>query len=176
MMRSIDEGGRLEPYVRGIREANARMTSSTPFRVSTSPIAGQGGFATRPISAGEWIIEYAGERITEAEFQRRDPARAPGDVFHNVFFEVAPNVVIDAAVGGNDARFLNHSCAPNCETRVEEGTVNIYARRQIALGAELCFDYAYVREPHHTAAMLAAHPCRCGAANCRGTMFRAPSP
>jgi SET domain-containing protein len=142
--------------------------------VRPSPVAGRGAFATRPIDPGEWIIEYAGERITEAEFQRRDPARGPGEVHHSVFFEVAPDVVIDASVGGNDARFINHSCDPNCETRIEEGRVHIYARRQITAGEELCFDYSYIREPHLTPAMIAAHPCHCGSAICRGTLFVSP--
>ena len=136
-----------------------------------SRIAGHGVFATRLIDRGEWIIEYAGERITEAEFQRRDPARAPGESHHTVFFEVAPDVVIDANVNGNDARFINHSCDPNCVTRIEDGRVHIYAKRQISAGEELSFDYAYVREPHHTPEMIAAHPCYCGSANCRGSLF-----
>jgi uncharacterized protein len=139
--------------------------------VDQSRIAGRGAFATRAIAPGEWIIEYAGERITEAEFQRRDPARRPGEAHHTVFFEVSPDVVIDANVGGNDARFINHSCDPNCRTRIEDGRVHIYANRHIAAGEELSFDYAYVREPHHTPEMIAAHPCHCRSANCRGTIF-----
>jgi hypothetical protein len=148
------------------------MRRKLPFRVQPSPIAGRGAFATRPIDGGEWIVEYAGERITEAEFQRRDPARAPGESHHTVFFEVAPNVVIDAGVGGNGSRFINHSCDPNCETRIEEGRVHIHAKRKIGMGEELCFDYSYVREEHHTPAILAAHPCRCGSEACRGTLFQ----
>ena len=144
------------------------------FRVQQSRIAGRGAFAICSIAPGEWIIEYAGERITEAEFQRRDPARKPGEMHHTVFFEVAPDVVIDANVGGNDARFINHSCDPNCRTRIEDGRVHIYATRHIAAGEELCFDYAYVREAHHTPEMIAAHPCHCGSTKCRGTIFVEP--
>jgi SET domain-containing protein len=141
--------------------------------VKRSRIAGRGAFATRTIAAGEWIIEYAGERITEAEFQRRDPARRPGEGNHTVFFEVAPDVVIDANVGGNDARFINHSCDPNCRTHIDDGRVHIYAKRRIRAGEELCFDYAYVREPDHTPERSAAHPCFCGSAKCRGTIYAA---
>ena len=149
------------------------MRRKPSYRVRASPIAGLGAFATRPIERDEWIVEYAGERITEAEFQRRDPERGLCGAHHCVFFEVAPNVVIDAAVGGNASRFINHSCDPNCETRLVDGGVHIYARRAIARGEELCFDYGYVREARHTPEMLASHPCRCGSATCRGTLFRA---
>jgi SET domain-containing protein len=148
------------------------MPNDAPLRVRASPIAGQGAFASRAIACGERIIEYAGERITEAEFQRRDPVSEPGTSHHNVFFEVKPDVVIDANVDGNEARFINHSCDPNCETRLEDDRVQIYARRDIRLDEELCFDYGYVRQAHHTPAMLAAHPCRCGSATCRGTLFK----
>ena len=147
------------------------MRRNLPYRVHASPIAGRGVFATRAIEPGEWIVEYAGERISEAEFQRRDPWRNPGEAHHTVFFEVAPNVVIDANVGGNSARLINHSCDPNCETRLEDGGVHIYARRNIRTGEELSFDYSYIQEERHTPAMLAAHPCRCGSATCRGTLF-----
>jgi SET domain-containing protein len=150
------------------------MRRKLPFRVRTSAIAGRGAFATRPIDRGEWIVEYKGERITEAEFQRRDPERGPGETHHTVFFEVAPDVVIDAGVRGNGARFINHSCDPNCLTRIEEGRVNIYAKRAIAPGEELSFDYSYARDEHVTPEMLTAHPCRCGSATCRGTLFRSP--
>jgi SET domain-containing protein len=164
--------GSTKPYVIPVPPANENPGRPEDcFRVGPSRIAGQGAFATRPIDRGEWIIEYAGERISEAEFQRRDPARRPGEAHHTVFFEVAPDVVIDASVGGNDARFINHSCDPNCETRIEHGRVHIYAKRRINGGEELCFDYSYVWEPHHTPEMIAAHPCHCGSAKCRGTLF-----
>lgn len=163
-------------YVPGVRPSTPKSSGGPrrpPFRLRASPIAGIGAFATRDLAPGEWIEEYAGERITEAEFQRRDPERTPGEEHHTVFFAVAPDVVIDASVDGNDARFLNHSCDPNCEARLEAGRVQIRARRAIRRGEELCFDYAYVREAHLTPAMLAAHPCRCGAPTCRGTLFGA---
>ena len=147
-----------------------------PLCVRSSPIAGSGAFATRVIEPGEFIIEYAGERITEAEFQRRDPARLPGEAHHTVFFEVAPDVVIDAHVDGNDARFINHACDPNCETRIEDGRVHIYARRRISVDEELSFDYAYIRGPQHTPEMIALHPCHCGSPACRGTLFANPRP
>jgi SET domain-containing protein len=128
-------------------------------------------FATRPIDEGDWIVEYAGERITEAEFRRRVPLRNDGDATHSVFFEIAPDVIIDANVRGNSARFINHSCDPNCEKRLENGRVQIYARRAIGIGEELSFDYAFAPEEHLSARTLAAHPCRCGSERCRGTLF-----
>jgi len=148
------------------------MRRKLPFRVRASAIAGRGAFATRPIERDEFIVEDKGERITEAEFQRRDPERGPGEPHHTVFFEVATDVVIDANVGGNGARFINHSCDPNCVIRIDDGRVNIYAKRAIATGEELSFDYSYVRDEHVTAEMLAAHGCHCGSPRCRGTLFR----
>jgi hypothetical protein len=130
--------GPVEPYVARVPRANRNPEDRTaPFRVQPSRIAGQGAFATRPIDAGEWVIEYAGERIPEAEFQRRDPARRPGDAHHTVFFEVAADVVIDASVGGNGARFINHSCDPSCETRIEEGRLPSMTRLWIGIAISL---------------------------------------
>ena len=153
--------------------ADERRSRPGESLLSGAAVTHRGSRSVRVTADRAWRLDhrYAGERITEAEFQRRDPERGPGELHHTVFFEIAPDVVIDASVGGNQARFINHSCEPNCETRIEDGRVQIYARRRIRVGEELSFDYAYVREPHHTPEMIAAHPCHCGSKSCRGTPF-----
>ena len=140
------------------------------FVLRTSPLHGRGAFATARIAAGTRIIEYLGERITHAEADARYDDAAMEH--HHTFLMVANRrVVIDAAVGGNDARFINHSCAPNCEIVTERGRVFIDAIQVIEPGEELTYDYAYEREPGDDAVATTRYPCRCGAPSCRGTIL-----
>lgn len=131
---------------------------------------GRGAFAVRHIPAGTRLIEYAGERITPAEADRRDPDDAPGP-HHTFLFAIDDNVVIDAAVRGNDARWINHSCTPNCDAVVDDGRIWIEALRDIAPGEELAYDYAYELKERHTPAAKRKYPCSCGAPACRGTIL-----
>jgi hypothetical protein len=131
---------------------------------------GLGAFATEHIPAGTRVIEYAGERLTPDEAQ----ARYPDDWsvrHHTYLFAIDEDVVIDAAVNGNDARFINHSCDPNCDAVVENGRIWIETLRDIEPGEELAYDYAYVLEERHTPAAKRRFPCSCGSANCRGTIL-----
>ena len=121
-----------------------------------SPIQGLGAFAAAPICAGKLMLEYVGEKITKAESVRRCEA---GNTF---IFELDDEWDIDGGVGWNPARFLNHSCAPNCDAENIEGQIWIVARREIACGEELTFNYGYDWEDHRE------HPCRCGAPECVG--------
>ena len=79
--------------------------------------------------------------------------------------------MIDGHVDGNDARWINHSCAPNCETREEEERIYVYALRDIAPGEELNYDYGLVIEARYTAKLKNSYACRCGATDCRHTML-----
>ncbi len=144
------------------------------LEVRRSPIAGFGVFATRRIRKGTRIVEYAGERITphEADVRYDDDESAHP---HVVLFTVDRRTVIDAAVGGNESRYINHSCAPNCETVTEAGRVYIEALRTIAAGEELTYDYRLQRPGPPRPEWTARYACRCGAAGCRGTML-APRP
>ncbi len=139
--------------------------------VRTSPIHGRGGFAIRPIRRGTRIIEYTGERLGHGEADARyhdDAAKR----HHTFLFRVDRETVIDAAVGGNAARFLNHSCEPNCAVAIEKGRVFIDAIRDIAVGEELAYDCAFAREPGDDDPRAAArYTCRCGARRCRGTLL-----
>jgi len=142
-----------------------------PFEIRPSPIQGLGAFATRHIPKGTRIIEYAGERLTEAQADDRYPD-VLGARHHTFLFAIDGDIVIDAAVDGNEARFINHSCDPNCDAIVDEGRIWIESTRDIAVGEELGYDYAYELEERHTPEAKRRFPCRCGAANCRGTLLK----
>lgn len=80
-------------------------------------------------------------------------------------------MVIDAAVNGNEARWINHSCAPNCDAVVDDKRIWIETIRDVQVGEELAYDYALVLKERHTAAAKRRFPCNCGARSCRGTML-----
>ena len=141
-----------------------------PFEIRRSPIEGLGAFATQPIPAGVRLIEYAGERLTPPEAEARYPD-VRGERHHTYLFAIDDEVVVDAAVNGNDARFINHSCAPNCDAVIDDGRIWIETIHDIEPGEELAYDYAYVLEGRHTPAAKRRFPCHCGAVTCRGTIL-----
>ena len=131
---------------------------------------GRGAFASRSIPGGVRLIEYAGERLTPAESDARYPD-VDGERHHTYLFAIDDAVVIDAAVGGNDARWINHSCDPNCDAVIEDGRIWIETIRDIKPGEELAYDYAYVLDECHSPAAKRRFPCNCGAPTCRGTIL-----
>lgn len=135
-----------------------------------SGVHGKGVFALQPIAAGETIIEYTGEVITWKAAQARHP-HDPNDPNHTFFFHIDERHVIDAKVGGNSARWINHSCDPNCEADEEDGRVFIKALRDIRAGEELNYDYGLIIDERYTPKLKAEYPCWCGAKNCRGTLL-----
>lgn len=132
------------------------MTNGLPFEVRDSGIHGKGAFALRPIAAGTRVAEYIGERIDKTESAKRCEAQNP------FIFYIDEEWDIDGDVEGNPARFLNHSCAPNCEAQCIDGRIWLVALKDIAVGDELSFDYGYDLESYKE------YPCACGAPNCRG--------
>jgi SET domain-containing protein len=140
------------------------------FSVRRSPIHGKGVFALVRIPKGTRIIEYKGERISHQEADERYSelhANSP----HTMLFIVNDEIVIDATRRGNSARWINHSCAPNCEIADDEDRIFIEAAREIRPGEELSYDYnLQIGEPH-TVAAKREHACFCGARGCRGTML-----
>jgi uncharacterized protein len=150
--------------------------STTPFGYKRllvrrkSALHGWGVFATDEIAAGTRLLEYTGERITPAEADARYP-EDPSVPFHTFLFSVDENTIIDGTPWGSLARWINHSCDPNCESLVEDGRVFVDALRDISPGEELTCDYNFVLQERHTAALKRRYLCRCGADSCRGTML-----
>jgi hypothetical protein len=142
------------------------------FEVLSSRVHGKGVFATRHMAAGERVIEYVGEVITMAEAIRRHPHdRLNPD--HTFYFHLDDGRVIDALYDGNDAKWINHSCRPNCAPDEVQGRIFINTRRQVYRGEELTFDYGLFSDEPMTEALKARYACRCGAKKCRGTMLAA---
>jgi uncharacterized protein len=152
------------------------MTEPRPprkYRVRTSTIHGRGVFAATTIRKGTVIIEYRGERTTWAIASRRADSD-PDNPQHTFIFETSDGRVIDAGRRGNAARWINHSCAPNCESfEDDDGRVFIEARRTIRAGDELTYDYRLTLDGRMTAKMRAEYACRCGAPRCRGSLLLA---
>ena len=140
------------------------------IQVRRSGVHGKGVFALRPIAAGEPVIEYTGERITWKEALRRHP-HDPKDPNHTFYFHIDDKRVIDGKYQGNSARWINHSCDPNCETEVVGERVFVKALRRIKTGAELFFDYHLVIDERYTPKLKKEYACRCGSPICRGTML-----
>lgn len=140
------------------------------FEIRESGIQGKGAFATMLIPIGTRIIEYIGERISHEEADRRyDDATMARH--HTFLFAVDESTVIDGAVGGNEAKFINHSCEPNCEPIIEDDRVFIEAVRDIMPGEELFYDYAYERDETDDEESEQLYACRCGTSKCRGTIL-----
>ena len=141
------------------------------YRVRRSSIHGRGVFAAAEIPKGAQIVEYKGKRASWDEALAR-PDSDPDDPAHTFLFELDDGRVIDARVRGNAARWINHSCAPNCVTHEDDaGRVFVAAKRRIALGEELTYDYRLSVEGRLTRAERAQYACRCGAPRCRGSLL-----
>jgi SET domain-containing protein len=152
-------------------------TAATPgeplIEVRTSQLHGLGVFALRRIAKGTRVIEYLGERVSHAEADRRYEDKSADDN-HTFLFIADDATVIDAGVDGNEARFVNHGCRPNCESVIEDARVFIDAIRAIAPGEELTYDYQIQREAGDPPDIDTVFACRCGQPGCRGTMMWPP--
>jgi SET domain-containing protein len=136
-----------------------------------SPIQGVGAFARKDIPTGTRIIEYQGEKITNAESDRRYPEEDRSKRHHTFLFILNTKQVVDAAYDGNAAMFINHSCDPNCETFIERGHIWIDAMRDIRKGEELTYDYMYDTDRSYTDDdLFRYYGCACGSKKCRKTI------
>jgi len=151
------------------------LPTSDLIEVRRSGVHGLGVFAAKSIKKGDRIIEYVGERVSHDEADRRYEVKDANDS-HTFLFIVDSKTVIDAGTDGNDARFFNHSCDPNCESTVEKKRVFIEAIRDIEPGTELTYDYQIYREEGDPENIDEVFACRCGFPNCRGTMLWPPEP
>lgn len=116
--------------------------------------AGLGLFAVDPIKRGTWIIEYVGKVLRGKEVTKH-PA-------NKYLFETSAVRMIDGSARSNTARYINHSCKPNCEAEIFGGRVFIKAIRRIEAGDELTYDYG----KEYTSEYIKPHGCRC--ASCKG--------
>ena len=141
------------------------------YTVRYSRIHGRGVFAARTIRKGRTILEYRGERTTW-EIARERPGGEPDNPQHTFIFGLEDGTVIDAGVRGNAARWINHSCTPNCDTYEDDaGRVFIEARRTIRSGEELTYDYRLSYDGRLGPRVRAAYACLCGAPRCRGSLL-----
>jgi SET domain-containing protein len=146
-----------KPHFSGAIELLRPMTQVNEIvLIHPSAIHGQGGFAAVNVKRGTTLIEYVGEKIDKDESNRRL------SLDNHFIFYLDEDLNLDGSVDWNPARFLNHSCMPNCDAELIEGRVWIIANRDIRAGEELTFNYGYDLDDYRE------HPCRCGAANCPG--------
>jgi hypothetical protein len=136
--------------------------------VRYSNIHGKGVFATTFIPRGSRIIEYKGRRMSE---DAADEKYGDDESPHTFLFLLDDKIVIDANQRGNSARWINHSCDPNCEANEEQGRMFIDALRDIGPGEELTYDYKLIVEERYTPALKRLYACGCGASTCRGTIL-----
>jgi uncharacterized protein len=139
------------------------------IEVRQSAVHGRGVYATQFIPKGTRIIEYTGERTSweAAPNDENDP--------HTFNFGLDNGQVINPEIGGNDARWINHSCDPNCEAAEEDDRIFIDAMRDIQAGEELFYDYALEIDEPITEESKKEYACHCGSSKCRGTMLDTPS-
>jgi SET domain-containing protein len=132
------------------------FTETELVSIRPSSIQGLGGFARTDFPAGTRILEYVGDKISKEESLRRCQGN------NEYIFALDEQYDLDGNIPANSARFLNHSCAPNCEAEFDGRRIWIVARRDIRAGEELTFNYGFDLVDYHE------HPCRCGASECVG--------
>ncbi|XP_063111934.1 histone-lysine N-methyltransferase 2A isoform X3 [Cavia porcellus] len=148
-----------------MRFRHLKKTSKEAVGVYRSPIHGRGLFCKRNIDAGEMVIEYAGNVIRSIQTDKREKYYDSKGI-GCYMFRIDDSEVVDATMHGNAARFINHSCEPNCYSRVinidGQKHIVIFAMRKIYRGEELTYDYKFPIEDASNKL-----PCNCGAKKCR---------
>lgn len=163
---------KVAPVRAAVSSKLVKPPKSTLYEVRRSRIQGRGAFAVKPIRKGQIVDEYWGQRITHEEADRRYDDNEGRH--HTFLFVLDDETVLDARFGGNDARFINHSCDPNCETEIEDGHIYIKAIKSIAPETELTYDYRFEWQDEYEPDDVRYYACRCGSAKCRGTILRVP--
>ena len=153
-----------------LQAQNHTASAGRRIQVRKSGVHGKGVFAARDIAKGEVLIEYTGERIDWDQALDRHP-HDPSQPDHTFYFSLEGGDVIDANVGGNASRWINHACTTNCIADEIDGRVFIRARKAIKAGDELFYDYGLVIDERYTKALKKRFECRCGTRGCRGTML-----
>lgn len=139
------------------------------WKVKISKVHGHGVFATENIAKNKKIIQYIGEKVTRSEGNVRSEKRIKnylnskktGSVY---IFELNSRYDIDGSPKYNKARYINHSCQPNCEVDIIKGEIWISSIKKINKGEELSYDYGYSFDKDD----YRDHICKCGSKNCIG--------
>jgi SET domain-containing protein len=152
----------------GPRKRARKKKPMIALEVRQSTVHGRGVYTLGPIKKGARIIEYKGTQVPW------ESATPQADGPHTFLFGLTNGRdVIDPEVGGNEARWINHSCAPNCEAIEEGDRVFIYAMRSLLPGEELFYDYGLEVDEPRTKKLEREYQCRCGSPTCRGTLLAA---
>ena len=149
----------------------AAPTPGKPYEIRKSSVQGRGVFAVKRIRPGQKIVEYAGERIGNAEADSRYDEEGMSR-HHTFLFTLDDETVVDGHSEGNDARYINHACDPNCEAVIDNGRIWIHALRNIQPGAELGYDYQYERTGENDEELEKFYVCLCGSEKCRGSIMK----
>jgi uncharacterized protein len=148
-------------------EDSMKPTKSEYMLIRRSKIHNNGAFAKKNIPEGAKIIEYVGPKLTKSQAEKRSDElleaakknKSNGSVY---LFELNKRYDLDGSVSWNTARWINHSCDPNCEIEISRGHIWVTALRDIKKGAELFYNYGYDLDDFED------HPCRCGTKKCVG--------
>lgn len=140
------------------------------LKVRSSGVHGRGVYTTARIRKGARIIEYTGRHLPWKEAEDKPP-RDPANPYHTFLFSLDNGDVIDASDGGNESRWINHSCDPNCETIEESDRIFVHALRGLDPGEELFYDYKMVPSERRTRKLEREYACLCRTDKCRGTLL-----
>ncbi|PSN52923.1 hypothetical protein C0J52_03017 [Blattella germanica] len=137
------------------------------LKFAKSAIHDWGLFAMEPIAADEMVIEYVGQMIRPVVADLRERHYEAKGIGSSYLFRIDLDTIIDATKCGNLARFINHSCNPNCYAKIitieGQKKIVIYSKQQISVNEEITYDYKFPIEDEKI-------PCLCGNAQCRGTL------
>ncbi|KAK7487946.1 hypothetical protein BaRGS_00020847 [Batillaria attramentaria] len=146
---------------------NQLKTRKKLLRFAKSGIHDWGLFALEPVAADEMVIEYVGDKVRQSVADLREKQYEQSGIGSSYLFRVDHETIIDATMMGNLARFINHSCNPNCYAKIitmeSQKKIVIYSKRDIDVNEEITYDYKFPIEDQKI-------PCMCGAPNCRGTL------
>lgn len=151
---------------------------SSKFEVRRSKIHGSGVFAAKNIKKGEFIIEYKGLLRSHQEVDAAYDGE--NETGHTFLFTLNEDFVVDANIKGNEARWINHSCDPNCDSEHVDAVdgdkskdrIEIKALRDIKAGEELSYNYGIRLGERHTPKLKKLWACLCGSPKCSGTMLQ----
>lgn len=151
---------------------------SSKFEVRRSKIHGSGVFAAKNIKKGEFIIEYKGLLRSHQEVDAAYDGE--NETGHTFLFTLNEDFVVDANIKGNEARWINHSCDPNCDSEHVDAVdgdkskdrIEIKALRDIKAGEELSYNYGIRLSERHTPKLKKLWACLCGSPKCSGTMLQ----